>query len=109
MKDYKSEAARKEAVFKYFLVAYIATLITFSAFLAVSIAAGIANVPLILVLIAAQNISWITTGTMMCAVFDSLGTPPPPPREKWKTVTQSNKVTGKTDVTEIVREKTWKV
>jgi len=76
--NYKSEHARQAAVFKYFLVSWFATLATFGGFAAVCAATGILNVPLVLVLIAAQNISWIVCGTLMCAVFDSLGHPPTP-------------------------------
>jgi len=107
--NYKSESARASAVFRYFLVSWFATLTTFGLFLIVAAWAGVVNVVLILVIIAAQNISWIVTGTLMTAVLDSLNTPPTPPKERIKTVQNKTKMSGNSEITEIVREKTWKV
>lgn len=109
MIKYTSESARANAVFRYFLVAYVGSMVTYAMLTAVSAYVGILNVPIILLLITGQNITWLVTATLMCAVLGSLTTPPTPPKEKWKTVQTSNKVSGNTDVTEIVREKTWKV
>jgi ABC-type Fe3+-siderophore transport system permease subunit len=73
--NYKSESARAGAVFRYFLVSWFATLFTFGLFLAVAAWAGVLNVVLVLIIIAAQNVMWMLSGILMTAVFDSL-TPP---------------------------------
>jgi len=106
--NYKSDNARSIAVFKYFLLAYFATLLTFAMFLAVAAYAHVVNVVLVLLIIAAQNISWIVTGTLMVAVFDSLSSPPTPPKERTKEVSSKTKVSGNTEITEVERIKTYK-
>lgn len=78
---YSSESARANAVLRYFIVSYVATLLTFSLFLAVAAYAGVVNLVLVLLLIAAQNLSWIVCGVLMTAVFDSLNSPPAPPEK----------------------------
>jgi len=97
--NYRSEPARQKAVFLYFLVSYVATLITYASFLAVCAAVGIVTVPVVLALIAAQNISWLVAGTLMCAVLDSLNSPPTPPKEHIKEVSSKTIVTSKRDRT----------
>jgi len=106
--NYRSEPARQRAVFLYFVVAYIATLVTYGSFLAVCAAVGIANVPIVLTLIAAQNISWLVAGTLMCAVLDSLNHPPTPPKERVKEVGKTTKMKGNSEITEVERIKTYK-
>jgi len=80
--NYKSEAARANAVFKYFVFSFVATAVTFGSFTAVCFAAGAINTPIILLIIALHQVSWVTCGVCMAAVFDSLGEDPPTPREK---------------------------
>jgi hypothetical protein len=75
--SYRSESARANAVFKYFVVSWFATLLTFGLFLAVAAWAGVVNVVLVLVIIAAQNVMWMVSGVLMTAVLDSLSDPPP--------------------------------
>jgi len=78
MRTYRSESARATAVFKYFIFSWFASLFTYSCFLAVCAAADIVNIMLVSILIAAQLITWVTMGTGMCMVYDSLDHPPTP-------------------------------
>lgn len=80
--NYKSEVTRANAVFRYFVFSFVATAVTFASFTAVCFAAGAINVPIILMIIALHQVSWVTCGVCMAAVFDSLGEDPPAPKEK---------------------------
>jgi hypothetical protein len=81
---------------------------TYASFAILCGVAGILNVNIVLLLIAAQSISWLVSGTLMCAVFDSLGNPPPPPKERVKETSKTTKMKGNSGITEVERIKTYK-
>jgi len=108
MMNYRSEPARGEIIARFFIIAWVATVFEFEAFAGIAAAAGVMNIPIILLLIFGQNASWLTAALLMCAVFAAWQLPPLPPKSKEKVVSESNKVSGNTKISEIVREKTYK-
>jgi len=79
---YRSETARAGAIFLYFKFSWFVSLVTYGLFLAVCAYAHIVTVPMVLFLIACQNITWLVGGFCMLAAYKSLEQTPPPPREK---------------------------
>lgn len=105
--NYRSEPARGEIIAKFFVIAWIASVFEFGCFAGIAALAGVMNVPILLLLVVGQNASWLTSGLLMCAVFTAWQLPPLPPKEKTKVISESNKVSGKTDIHEITRQKTY--
>jgi len=108
MATYHSNKADGTAVFLYFKFSWFVSLVTYGLFLAVCAYAHIVTIPMILFLIACQNITWLIGGFCMLVAYKSLTLPPLPPKEKEKVISESNKVSGKTNIKEIIREKTYK-
>jgi len=82
MTTYHSNAKNSTAVFLYFKFSWFVSLFTYGMFLAVCAYAHIVTVPMVLFLIACQNISWLIGGFCMLSAYKSLEPTPPTPKEK---------------------------
>jgi len=106
--NYRSEPARGRIIAQFFMIAWVASVFEFGAFAGIAALAGVMNVPILLLLIAGQNASFLTIALMMCAVYAAWQLPPLPPKEKIKEVSNKNKVTGNSEIHEIERIKTYR-
>jgi len=82
MTTYHSNAKDSTAVFLYFKFSWWVSLVTYGLFLAVCAYAHIVTVPMVLFLIACQNITWLVGGFCMLCAYKSLQQNPPTPKEK---------------------------
>jgi len=79
---YRSESARATAIFVWFRFSWVVSLFTAGMFLAVCAYVNIVTVPMVLFLIAMQNIMWLVGGFCMLVAYKSLEQDPPTPKEK---------------------------
>lgn len=105
--NYRSEPARGQIIARFFVIAWVASVFEFGAFAGIAALAGVMNIPILLLLIAGQNASWLTCALLMCAIFAAWQLPPLPPKERIKEVSSKNKVTGNSEIKEIERIKTY--
>ena len=82
MREYRSESARATAIFVWFRFSWVVSLFTAGMFLAVCAYVNIVTVPMVLFLIAMQNIMWLVGGFCMLVAYKSLEQDPPTPTEK---------------------------